>query len=216
MPWSAIESILVVGAVLLAFWYIGDYLTEGFRPPKRLKVPKDRGLAERVSSSLQSFIDSLPRPDDDPLAPLCRPAKRDDVPLFSSRVTRVMPLWQSDEGVTIIFDHWSKRQKARVDYGIARDGDHSPIEISRTEQGLLADLMLRLMQRQDWSRDQNTTVDRCRAASEAVGFKHFEDALKWFRGHPRHREHEDDDGDDIDSSVRRRFVERVESGKARR
>ncbi len=112
----------------------------------------------------------------------------------------MLPLWKSDAGFSVALRRWSKRQKERTEFvhlGGKPDEDDTR---AFTEQGFLADTIIDVMDTLDWSNEM-TATERARRASDALGFRYFDETARWYRqwrsadwGKPLQEEKEAEEG----------------------
>lgn len=185
LPTDPLE--LLVFTLILAssplLLYIGvKHLLSGFLPPERIKVPKPGKLEKILSPHLKSFVASLPRPAGDPLAAACQPIAPGLLPYFDDHgyVEAVYPLWKSGSKHSLAVRSWSKRKKERTEFVWSGEKPNELWEMrALTEQGFLADTLIGVMKTLDWS-DRPQALGPARRASEALGFRYFDETLRWF------------------------------------
>jgi hypothetical protein len=88
-------------------------------------------------------------------------------------VDAVYPLWTSNADVTAV---WKRRGKLEFVNLLHDDPDLTVV--SRTEQGLLADLFRQLLENEDWG-DADSALNRQREIAEAAGFNYLEELNEW-------------------------------------
>lgn len=180
-PSEQIQLALIVVAGVLGIVYSIKHLLSGFLPPARAKIPKPGKLVKIVSAHLQSFVAALPRPGGDVLAKACQPISEGSVPWYEhGSVNAMLPLWKSDAGYFVALRSRSKRHKERTEFVRLGEGPHDYDRRAFTEQGFLADTMVDVMGTLDWS-DGMTASERARRASDALGFRYFDDTVRWYR-----------------------------------
>ncbi|MEO6259121.1 MAG: hypothetical protein ABIP63_02185, partial [Thermoanaerobaculia bacterium] len=147
---------------------------------KRLRLPRAGKLPKLLSPELTAFVAALPRPAKDPLGERCQPVDRNEVALYHSRVDRILPLWQSQAGATVMCRVWSKSEKSHVEFALLSEGRQMPQSLARTEQGLIGRVLVEtLLYRSDRKVE---LVDQLRNVAKEMGFRHFDEIVKWSAG----------------------------------
>ncbi|MEP7067621.1 MAG: hypothetical protein ABI789_00210 [Usitatibacter sp.] len=179
----AVLALMVITAPFI-LWYMGRHLLSGFLPAYRLKVPKPGKLTGILTPHLQSFVAALPRRPNDPLAETCKPIAPGTLPYFDNHVSvnAVFPLWKSGSRYCVAARSWAKRRKERTDFVWCGDKPDDKWDIrAYSEQGFLADTMIEVMTKLDWT-DRDYALDRAKEAAKALGFKYHDETVKWFDG----------------------------------
>jgi hypothetical protein len=88
-------------------------------------------------------------------------------------VSGVYPLWSRNSDVTAL---WMRR--GRLEFVTLCHDDPKPRFLARTEQGLLAQLFLGLLEAEDW-RDHEQSLGRLRQMADVAGFRHLDKLTAW-------------------------------------
>jgi len=176
------------------FLFVGVMLALSFR--KRGLPPSD-DLRKRLSPKLREFLGSLPLPDDDPLADFCQPwAPKEDIGYNK----KFLALWQTRGGEPSYVNQYIKLGSPVEFGGVAH---------TKSEQAFLAAMVFSAMER-DYHTDRPAAIRRGRRASEALGFKYFDELLdELTRPHPRDPENAGDEETESDR-ISDALVQRIE------
>src|SRR5881227_2836889 len=98
-------------------------------------MPGQGKLREKLSPQLRNFIESLPLPDDHPLASYCRPWKPTEPRGYPKAF---LPLWQDSEGEPSYYSAYIKLGSKPTFHGVTE---------SENEQAFLGGLVVTVMQR---------------------------------------------------------------------
>jgi hypothetical protein len=88
-------------------------------------------------------------------------------------VSGVYPLWTCNADVTAL---WMRRGK--LEFVELSHDDPEPQVLARTEQGVLTDLFLHLLESEDW-RDPAQSRARLREIADIAGFRHLDELNEW-------------------------------------
>jgi len=202
LPTDPIELavvVLIVAGAPFFLWFAIKHLLSGFLPPERIKIPKAGKLEKILSPHLKSFVASLPRPAGDPLAAICQPIASGTLPYFDNHgyVNALYPLWKSGPRYSLAVRSWAKRKKERTEFvwcGEKPEDEWGSRALS--EQGFLADTLIEVMKTLDWS-NRPQALGPAQRASDALGFRYFDETVKWFTL----KERTDDDRFDFISGI---------------
>lgn len=138
-----------------AFLFVGVMLALSFR---KRKLPPEGRLRQHLSPELRGFLESLPLPDDHPLAGFCEPWSPSEDIGYNKRF---LPLWQTRDGAPSFVCQYIKWGSP-----VMFDG---PVE-TESEQAFLAELIARVLAAEG-------DADRARRAADAVGFRYLDRVL---------------------------------------
>jgi hypothetical protein len=148
---------------------------------------KDESAVYRADYSLQELLDLglspafvefvflAPKPK--PFSSECEPREFGWPCFLPEDVTVVFPLWSYNADITAV---WLRA--GQLEFVTLCHDDPTPVTLARTDQGLLARLFVRLIEREDWE-DRRASLRRLRKAAAVAGFGSLDRVVKW---HDRH------------------------------
>jgi hypothetical protein len=164
----------------------------------RRKLPGEGNLRRKLSPELQSFIASLPLPNEHPLASYCRPWTPTE-PLGYPKA--FLPLWQDSEGTPSYYSTYIKLGSRPTFHGVVE---------TESEQAMLGALVSTVMA-QKFKSDRLSAIELGRRAADAVGFRYFDEATKFLSTwRPRRPEGEDEEPEEVAEDAPYIFAERIE------
>jgi hypothetical protein len=119
------------------------------------------------------FLDPKPKP----LSSQCEPREYGWPCFVPEDVTVAFPLWSYNADITAVWLRAGQREFVKLCHD-----DPAPVVLARTDQGLLARLFVRLIEREDWE-DRKASLRRLRKAAALAGFASLNRVVEW---HDRH------------------------------
>jgi hypothetical protein len=124
-----------------------------------------------LSPELVAFVLLEPKPK--PFASQCEPRDAGWACHIPDDVSAAYPLWSYNADVIAVWVRGGKREFVRLFHD-----DPEPAPLAMTEQGLLARLFVRLIEREDW-KNRKACLRRLRQAAARVGFRALDSLVAW-------------------------------------
>ena len=124
-----------------------------------------------LSPALVEFVFLEPKPK--PFASQCEPRDAGWACHIPDDVTAAFPLWSCNADVIAVWVRGGRREFVRLLHD-----DPEPVPLAKTEEGLLARLFVRLIEREDWT-NRKACLRRLRQAAARVGFRALDSLVAW-------------------------------------
>lgn len=137
------------------------------------------GLPGHLSPQLKEFVQNLPRPEGDPLA-VCVPVEPKRLAKVPFGLASLFPLWRCGEECFALWEAKGLRSYPEFGLFFSKKRKLRIMSFGGSEQGMLAVMLARVLEHQDWSDPESATVSARRAA-DATGYRFADETIQWFR-----------------------------------
>lgn len=149
-------------------------------PKAKMKLPPAGKLPGYLSPKLKEFLQELPRPAGDPLAAVCVPVDPKGLTKVPLRLKFLFPLWKCGNECFAVWQTRGVRAHPQFGLFFPKKRATRTMSFRGSEQGMLAVLLARVLEHQDWS-DPDRAVANARLAAGATGYRFADETIQWFR-----------------------------------
>ena len=149
-------------------------------PKAKMKLAPPGKLPRHLSSKLREFLQELPRPAGDPLAAVCVPVNPKGLTKVPLRLKFLFPLWKCGNECFAIWQTSEVRSHPEFGLFFPKKRSVRTMSFGESEQGMLAVLLARVMELQDWS-DPHRALANTQQAASATGYRFADETIQWFR-----------------------------------